>query len=711
MSSSRNTPPTEENPRKTKTTKKPKLTNVLLIVAVVILAGAGLGFLTASLNTMPGLKSDIRPPAASQFFDINGNLISTTRSVENRLPVSISKIPKELQNAFVAVEDSRFYQHSGVDPRGIMRAVWTNLTGGSVAEGGSTITQQLAKNALLSQERTIKRKIQEAILALQIEHQYTKQEILELYLNQIYFGQGAYGVEAAAQVYFNKHVQDLTLSECAMLAGIPKSPNYYSPSSNLKAAKERQATVLDQMVKYNYLDEVGALKAKREEIKIAQKQTQKQEDSTASYFIDYVTQILIEKYGADAVYKDGLKIYTTLDMDMQKTAEQSISRLPTYETDGNGLKQPQGALVSIEPQTGYIKAMVGGRGTDQFNRAVLAERQPGSAFKPFVYLAALENGMEPGSTIDDRAVSYNNWSPQNYDGRFHGVVTLRTALEHSLNIPAVKLAGQVGIDKPLYYAQQMGIQTLVLSGATNDRNLAMSLGGLTRGVRPIEIAAAYGTLANRGIYVEPTPIVKILDRNGKVIEQSVPHEKSVVNERSAFILTDMLRGVIEHGTGTRANIGRPAAGKTGTTSDYKDAWFVGYTPDLVTAVWIGMDSEGTLPGITGGELPAVIWKGFMSSALASVPPHDFARPSGVSDSQIGGHGSLGTVEEDKKDLKDAKDKKDPKDKKTDNKDPNNPDSTLPDKPVSGNQTTPTKPLNTEPTLPPPPTRSDGTRKN
>ncbi len=618
-----------------KNPRKPKYFIIGVIIGIVMLVGAGLGFLTASINTMPGLKGEMRPPASSQIFDAHGNLISTTRSIENRIPVPISKIPQNLQHAFIAAEDARFYQHVGIDPRGILRAVWANITNHGVSEGGSTITQQLAKNALLTQEQTLKRKIQEAVLALQIERQYSKSEILELYLNQIYFGQGAYGVQAAAQVYFGKNVEDLDVAECAMLAGIPKSPNYYSPSNNLKAAKERQNTVLEQMVKYGYLDNNTAAKARNTEIKIVTKKADTQTE-TAPYFVDYVIQQLIEKYGADAVYKDGLKIYTTLDLDMQKSAERAMSKLPTYRTDSNGIKQPQGALVAIEPQTGYIKAMVGGRGNDQFNRAVLAERQPGSAFKPFVYLAAIESGLTPGTTIEDKPVSYGSWTPQDYEaGSYQGTVTLRTALEESLNIPAVKLANQVGVDKPLYYAQQMGITTLVLAGPTNDRNLSMALGGLTKGVKPLELASAYGVFANHGIHAEPISITKIVDRNGKTIEENIPKEKVVVNERSAYIITDMLRGVITRGTGTGANIGRPAAGKTGTTSDYKDAWFVGYTPDLVAAVWMGIDNDGTLSNVTGGNLPATIWRSFMTAALSSYPARDFTRPAGISENQLG----------------------------------------------------------------------------
>jgi penicillin-binding protein 1A len=600
---------------------------IAIIIFIVMVTGAGLGFLTASIHTAPGLTGEFLPAASSQLFDVNGKLITTIHSVENRIPVSLSKIPKDLQSAFLAAEDIRFYQHSGIDVRAIGRAVLSNIVDRGVSEGGSTITQQLAKNALLTQERTLKRKIQEAVLALQIERQYSKQEIFELYLNQIYFGAGAYGVQAAAQVYFGKNVEDLSLGECALLAGIPKSPNYYSPLNNIKVAKERQMIVLDQMVKYGFIDSAIAGKAAKAEIKLAAKSSDPSE--VAAYFIDYITQILIDKYGADAVYRDGLKIYTTLDIDLQRTAEKVMTQLPTNDQI-NGVKQPQGALVCIDPHTGYIKAMVGGRGGDQFNRAVLAERQPGSAFKPFVYLAALENGMTAASIIDDKKISYaGGWTPLNYDHKFRGPVPLRTALELSLNGVAVQLAQQVGPDKALHLAQQMGISTLVTQGSVNDRNLAMSLGGLTRGVTPLEIASAYGVLANQGVRMEPTAIVKVVGRNGQVLEEHKPQGKAVINERSAYLLTDMMKGVLQRGTGAGANIGRPAAGKTGTTSDYHDAWFIGYTPDLVTAVWMGNDNNEDLDGITGGTIPATIWREFMSAAVAKIPWRDFPRPSGI----------------------------------------------------------------------------------
>ena len=673
MDKSSNTKQQKRRPTKKKGSSAGRIFLGFIVVVLVMVTGIGCGFLTASMNTKPDLASDIQPPASSQIYDINGNEIANVHATENRMPVKISQVPKDLQNAFVAVEDNRFYEHMGVDPRGIMRALWSNLRGQSISEGGSTITQQLAKNAYLTQDRTLKRKVQEVFLALQLERQYTKQEILELYLNQIYFGQGAYGVQAAAKTYFGKNVEDLDLNECAMLAGIPKSPNYYSPTSNLQAAEERKSVVLDQMEKYGYINASQASKTKKEEMKLV-KATKNTDTNEASYFIDYVTQKLIDKYGADAVYKDGLKIYTTIDMDMQRAAEEAMKNLPLYNKDGNGIEQPQGALVAIDPHNGHVKAMVGGRGTDQFNRATMAERQPGSAFKPFVFAAALENNFTPNTVINDSPVKVGDWEPQNYDRTFNGKVSLREVARNSLNVPTVKIAQKLGIDKPIYYAQEMGITTFVLEGAQNDRNLATALGGLTKGVTPLELTSAYGTFANKGIHVEPVVIVKVLDRNGKVIEQAEERQRSVISENSAAELTSMLQTVIQKGTGTHANIGRPAAGKTGTTNDYHDAWFVGYTPDLVAGVWVGNDNNTSLHNMTGGQTPAEIWKAFMSKALATTPAKNF------DGSAAGKDDSVGELEDDEK----ITVKQKPSELKKDN----NPKEKVEEAPVKGGQNVP-----------------------
>jgi penicillin-binding protein 1A len=492
------------------------------------------------------------------------------------LPVPFAKVPKNLQNAFLAAEDIRFYEHSGVDFRGIARAIYTKIAYNEV-QGASTITQQLAKNYFLTQERTMTRKIHEAFIALQLEQKYSKQEIFEMYMNQIYFGQGAYGVETAANTYFGKHVQDLNLAECAMIAGLPKSPNYYSPLANPKAAVARQKTVLEQMYKYKFITKDQMDKALKTKLVYKRLTTSL---GSKKYFIDYCIQLLIDQYGPDAVYKQGLKVYTTLDPKMQADAEKAAALTPTYYTDKNKLKQPQSALVAVDPKTGFIKAMIGGRGTDQFNRAVLAERQPGSSFKPFVYLNALEQGATPNTMIDDSPIK-GDWNPQNYDRRFHGKITMRTALTYSYNVPAVKISNQYGNDKVVALAKKLGITTLVEGGAQTDANPAMALGGLTHGVTPLEMAGAFGGLANMGQFNKPVAISKIVDRNGKVIFEYKPNPVQVCKPASVYMLVNMMQDVMRHGTGTGAAISRPCAGKTGTTSEYRDAWFVGFTPELI----------------------------------------------------------------------------------------------------------------------------------
>lgn len=618
--------------RAKKAKKAGPLRRIRLFIALclVVFAGLGFGYIFAAYQSLPAVGNNMRPAVSSQVFDSHGRLITTLHSDQNRLPIDINKVPQNLQNAFIAAEDNRFYEHIGIDPIGIFRAIFANLTNRGIAQGGSTITQQLAKNAFLSQEQTLKRKIQEAMLALEIEHKYSKKEILEMYMNQIYFGQGAYGIQTAAKTYFNKDVNELTLTQCAMLAGLPKSPNYYSPFNNLNEAKKRKNVVLDQMVKYGYVSAAEAEDAKNQDLGLSKSHQSKEADEYAS-FIDYVSQQVAKKYGDDALYKEGLKIYTTMDVDKQHAAVRAMRNLPNNYTDENGLTQPQAAIVSIDPKTGHILAMVGGRGQDSFNRASMAVRQPGSAFKPFVYLTALQHDMTPDTTMDDQPVTYGSWSPKNAGGSYSGTMTLSDALAHSVNTIAVQLADKVGTKNIIANAKKMGITTL----DAKDDNLAMALGGLTKGVTPLEMASAYGTFANKGVHVKPTAIVKILDRNGNVLEDASTLEKEetktrVMSEREAYEMTTMLEGVIDHGTGTAAAIGRPAAGKTGTTDDNKDAWFVGYTPDIVTAVWIGDDTGShSLGEIYGGMIPAEIWKDYMSSATSDESGGDFSAPSGM----------------------------------------------------------------------------------
>ena len=575
------------------------------------------------------LEEGLVPDAVSQFYDNKNQIIYTTASAEHRLPVKLDKIPKHVRAAFVSIEDNRFYEHSGIDYRGTFRALISNLQGQEV-QGGSTITQQLAKNALLTQERTIKRKVEEAFLAKRIENKYTKDEILNMYLNQIYFGEGAYGVESASLTYFGKHVQDIDLAEAATLAAIPKSPNYYDPMENPKANKERRDVVLDQMVKYGHITQADAQKAKAENVKIRKEENTGKQKDLRSYFFDYISQQIIDKYGADALFKGGLKIYTTLDSSMQAKAERAIRYLPDIWTeDPDHLTQPQVGLVALDPTNGYIKAMIGGRGQDKFNRAVLAQRQPGSSFKAFVYLTAMDNGMNAGTMVDDKPLRIGGWAPQNSGGGFHGTVTLRTALSRSYNIPAIRVALKVGTDKVMRMAKAVGITSLVESADHTDNNPAMALGGLTKGVSPLEMALGYGTIANNGVLNQPVSITKIVDRNGKIIFEHKPAPKQVVSAKAAYQTTDILKDVLISGTAGGSGIGRPAAGKTGTTDYSKDAWFVGYTPNLSCAVWVGDDRNRSMGAMYGSGAPLSIWHDFMVNAVQEIPYADFVRPAGA----------------------------------------------------------------------------------
>ena len=599
-----------------------------LFTTAMLTASCGYSVMGSSISDT-ALEEGLVPDAVSQFYDNENKIIYTTASAEHRLPVKMDKIPKHVRAAFVSIEDNRFYEHSGIDYRGTFRAFVSNIRGQEV-QGGSTITQQLAKNALLTQERTIKRKIEEAFLARRIENKYTKDEILNMYLNQIYFGEGAYGVESASLTYFGKHIQDVTLAEAATLAAIPKSPNYYDPMENPKANKERRDIVLDQMVKYGHITQADAQKAKAEEVKIRKEDNSKKQKDLRSYFFDYISQQIIDKYDADTLFKGGLKIYTTLDSSMQAKAERAIRYLPDIWTeDSDHLTQPQVGLVALDPSTGYIKAMIGGRGQDKFNRAVLAQRQPGSAFKAFVYLTAMDNGMNAGTMVDDKPLRIGGWAPQNSGGGFHGTVTLRTALSRSYNIPAIRVALKVGTDKVMRMAKAVGITSLVEDGEYTDNNPAMALGGLTKGVSPLEMALGYGTIANNGVMNPPVSITKIVDRNGKTIFEHKPAPKQVVSAKAAYQTTDMLKDVLISGTAGGSGIGRPAAGKTGTTDYSKDAWFVGYTPNLSCAVWVGDDRNRSMGSMYGSGAPLSIWHDFMVNAIQEIPYADFVRPAGA----------------------------------------------------------------------------------
>ncbi len=620
-------------PQRKKTPLWKKLFMALVVIMVICVAGARAGFLLSITGTLPDVSQTLSPAASSQIYDCKGRLITTVHAEQNRLPVKLADTPKDLQNAFIAAEDIRFYKHHGIDPIGIARAVVSNIRHrDATGQGGSTITQQLARNAFLTQEQTLKRKLLEAVLAVEIENKYTKAEILEMYMNQIYFGQGAYGVQTASHVYFGKDVKDLNLAQCAMLAGLPNSPNYYSPFHNLQAAKYRQGVVLDQMAKYGYISQEQANEAKAQDLGLVKPGSNQDDNKLASYFVNYVVQQVSDKYDSSAIYKEGLKIYTTLDLDMQKDAENAVNKdLPKGTKNAKGITQPQGALLAIETKTGDVKAMVGGRGEDQFNRATQMYRQPGSAFKPFTYVTALEKGMSPNMMLDNSAVSFaGGWSPKNYGHTTGGPVTMTEALVKSMNIPTINLANKVGMSNVIKTAEKCGISSLVDSGKYSDNNLSASIGGLSKGVSLWDMAQAYSVFANNGQLIKPRVILKIEDRNGNILEDHTGESdaEQVLDANAVARLNVMLQQAVMRGTGRNAYFGRPVAGKTGTTNGAHDAWFVGYTPNMVTAVWIG-DDTSTNAGYTGGTIPATIFRDFMSQATASQSASSFNIPASI----------------------------------------------------------------------------------
>jgi penicillin-binding protein 1A len=681
--------------------------------------------------------------------------------MDNRIPVPYERIPKPLVQAFVAAEDAEFFQHKGVDYRGIARALLRNLIAGRIVQGGSTITQQVTKTFFLTPKRSLLRKLKEVAFAFGLEHHMTKEEILSLYLNNIYLGNGAYGVEAAAESYFNKRVEQLNLAEMSLLAGLVKAPSRYSPVSNLKRAKERQAYVLARMAEVGFISQQQKERALRAPLKIQSKESAY--FSKAPYFTEFIRHQVERKYGKEKIYQEGLRIYTTLDLSLQKDAQRAVDAglrdldkrqgfrgplrtlsreelktllkrktaltplppndifegvilskddskklfrvwledrkgaLPFSEmawalqvkptasfkpgkvkdpsellkagdvvhvrvrefskSDGTFLlaleQEPlvQGALLCIDPKNGYVKAVVGGRdfSESQFNRAFQSRRQPGSAFKPLIYAAALEKGYTPSTVLMDSPVEYsdhdggNYWAPKNYDKNFMGPITFRNALAHSRNVVTVKILEDIGVGYALNYIKKLGIESPI------KRNLSVALG--TSGISMLELTSSFAVFANGGEKVKPILIKKIATMKGEVLEENTPYvdleepeeaeentdhpspvtRERVISPQNAFIMTHLLEGVVQHGTGQRAKtLGRPVAGKTGTSSDYADAWFIGYNPSLLAAVWVGFDDKTSLgKNETGARSALPIWISFMNRALSNTPPEPFRVPGGI----------------------------------------------------------------------------------
>jgi penicillin-binding protein 1A len=708
--------------------------------ALAVLGAGAVGFVFWwASQDLPSLESlsQYQPSQVSRVYSDDRQVVGQFY-VERRLKAQLADVPQHLTQAVIAVEDARFFEHPGLDLIGIARAVWTNLRRGGKVEGASTITQQLARSLFLSAERTYGRKIRELILAYKMELILSKEEILELYLNQIYFGQGAYGVVSAAQTYFGKSLSELTLGEAALLAGLPKSPNNYSPYKNLERAKKRQEHVLLRMEEAAFITMEQRLDALTKPLMLRRPGA----EQVAPYFVEHVRQHLVGKYGETMVYKGGLEIFTTLNAEMQKAAEQALNRglreldkrqgwrgpigtqditalpppgppspqdkplqpgeivqgvvtkigrdsvqvqvgvllgqmtfddmawarrwlkgrdpvkdavtLPTVKnllkpgdiievslkkveknTPHFQLEQTpivEGALVAIDPRNGSIRAMVGGYDflRSEYNRVMTARRQPGSAFKPIIYATAFNEGLSPSTVVVDSPVIYENeedpektWKPENYGKRFHGPVSLREALIHSHNVATVKLLERIGIKPVVEFAKTLGIT----SPLNQDLSLALGSSGIT----PLEMVSAYGVFANQGYKLQPYSVSTVQDANGQPLEQILFEPQQVITKETAYLITNVLEDVIQKGTGQLAKtIERSVAGKTGTTNDFTDAWFIGYTPTLATAVWVGFDDIRTLGETESGAHAALpIWLEFMQAALPLVPPTPFEIPEDI----------------------------------------------------------------------------------
>ncbi|WP_312598021.1 PBP1A family penicillin-binding protein [Brevundimonas sp.] len=550
------------------------------------------------------------------YLDRNGALIAT-RGTQMAPPADLDALPDYVPAAFIAIEDRRFYHHPGFDPIGMMRAMATNVRAGRVVQGGSTLTQQLAKNLFLTPDQNLRRKVQELMLAVWLEMKFSKKEILALYLNRVYFGAGAYGIEAASQRYFDKSAKDLTVGEAALLAGLLKAPSRYSPVSESERAAARATVVLNEM------EEAGVITAAQREQAVTQPVIVSRTLATqhAQYFIDWLDKSIRGLVGEPT---EDMVVETTLDLTLQTAAERSVRRI----LDRDGAKGvQQAALVALDGD-GRVRAMIGGASyaDSQFNRAVDARRQAGSSWKPFVYLAAMEAGFTPQTPVVDQPITIGNWSPRNYSGTFSGPMTIAQAVAQSTNTVAASVADQVGRDSVARAARRLGIESRI------GLEPAMALGAVE--VSPLEMATAYDAFANGGRRVEAYGISRIRTPQGRVIYQRDSGQSGqAINNPPLYYMNQMLRGVVTGGSGRSAAIaGRDLAGKTGTTSDYKDAWFVGYTGGFVAAVWVGKDDNTAMRGVTGGSSPAAIWKGFMEAALprlnAPAIPNGPAMPEG-----------------------------------------------------------------------------------
>jgi penicillin-binding protein 1A len=624
----------------------------MVLIGVFGSAGVVFGLVQWLRSDLPSPEklAVLETPVKTTVYDVRGKVLHEFYR-ENRSVVPLNRIPRHLVNATLSTEDRNFYKHWGVDLWGVGRAVVTDVMHMRRAQGGSTITQQLARNLFNMYEKSFTRKLKELVLALDLERTYSKDQILELYFNQIYFGEGAYGVESAAKTYFGKPLSELTLPECALIAGIPANPTVYSPRRKPEAAKARRAKVLRNMLATKAISQVEFDRAMAAPLGVT---STRYTNDRAPYFVEMIRLNLDEKYGSNAVYEGGLKVYTTLDMDLQALTDRALERhIAQLEKDmklkrtrgtyqaavkagkvATGARTPylQGAVVAIDPRSGAIRALSGGRDWNEsnFNRAVQALRQPGSSFKPFVYTAALDNGFKPTDVVVDEPVTFPGgdgkaYEPQNYDRKFRGPITLRHALEESVNIPAIKLLRKVGTSLVASYARRMGIKS------TLGQNLSLALGSSE--VNLLELTSAYGVFANKGVRNDPIYILKVQDKDGRELERNTARPYEVLSEGTAAVMTSMLESVMNHGTGwpaRAAGLTVPAAGKTGTMDDYMDAWFVGYIPSLCVGVWVGYDEKRPIgPGMTGARAALPIWTEIMLGATRGKSPEDFPTPLGT----------------------------------------------------------------------------------
>ena len=744
--------PGKTRKKKTKETSKLKKIFIVTFLTVFLLCVSA-GFICAGFiyfhfsKDLPDVRKlkDHQPSTITQVYSASDEKIAEFY-IEKRIITALEDIPLPLKQATLAVEDSNFYYHFGIDPKAIFRAFITNMKAGHVVEGGSTITQQLTKTMFLSRERTLPRKIKEAILAVRLELVFSKDEILEMYLNQIYYGHGTYGVEAASRTYFGKSVKDLTIAECAMIASLPKAPNNYSPYRNPERARKRRNHVIRRMAEVSFITPEQAKLSMVEDFHLGEVEKML---NKAPYFVEHIRRILEEKFGSSKLYRAGLKVYTTLDMKMQETAQRAIkenllvadkrygyrgplgtvdisqgeiavqnamirqnsfaedkgikigstisgtvmsvgdtqawvilgeedgyidikdmdwAREPNPNLDGRWVKikhpnealtagdlisvkvlgrrqdgsgwslaleqepEVEGALISLAPLTGQVKAMIGGYDfyKSQFNRAVQAIRQPGSAFKPIIYAAAINEGYGPASIIIDSPIifkekedAFDKWKPVNFEEKFYGPTSLREALAHSRNVVTVKLMQNIGIKSTIRLARSLGITSNL------EENLSIALG--SSGTTLYELTSAYSAFANLGNLIKPTAIRNIKNRSGEVLFTAVPEITKPLSPGTAHIITSLMQSVVKNGTATKVRaLKRPVAGKTGTTNNYVDAWFMGYTPELVTGVWVGKDKDEPLGrNETGSRAAIPIWLKFMQEALANEPVTNFPVPDDI----------------------------------------------------------------------------------